>query len=66
MGGKLKNQDPSFQEKLKKAKLKEKAIDLIEEKGIEVEKAFKTFGLDISPFTYLRIYKKYKEKGLEL
>ncbi|MBA7674928.1 hypothetical protein ES703_83156 [subsurface metagenome] len=42
MGGKLKNPEFFSQEKLKKAKLKEKAINLIEKKGIEVEKAFKT------------------------
>ncbi len=65
MGGKSKNPEFFSQEKLKKAKLKEKAINLIEKKGIEVEKAFKTFGLEISPFTYPRIYRRYKEKGLE-
>ena len=61
----LKSQDfYNVQEKLKKAKLKEKAIRLVENKGIKVDRAFQKFGLKISSFSYPRIYRNYKKRGL--
>lgn len=65
MGEELKKKNFSnINEKIKKAKLTEKAINLIEKKGIAVDEAFQTYGLKISPFSYPRIYRKYKERGL--
>ena len=68
MGGKLKSQNLynalEDKEKLKKARLKEKAILLIEKKGIKIENAFKKYGLKVSAFSYPRIYKNYKRKGI--
>ena len=63
MGGKLESKNNN-NEKTRKAMLKEKAILLIEKKGFDVENAFKKYGLKISPLSYPRIYKNYKEKGL--
>ena len=66
MGEELKKKNFSnINEKIKKAKLTEKAINLIEKKGIAVDEAFQTYGLKISPFSYPRIYRKYREGGLE-
>lgn len=66
MGEELKKKTFSdINEKVNKAKLTEKAINLIEKKGIAVDEAFQTCGLKKSPFSYPRIYRKYKEGGLE-
>ena len=66
MGEELKKKNFSnINEKIKKAKLTEKAINLIEKERIAVDEAFQTYGLKISPFSYPRIYRKYKEGGLE-
>ena len=65
MGGKSGSRISSGAEgKLQRAKLKEKAIHLVEDEGMEIAEAFRSVGLNISPLTYPRIYKKYRQEGL--
>ena len=49
----------------KQAKRKEKAILLIEKKGVDIEKAFSRHGLKISRYSYPRILARYKASGIE-
>ncbi len=65
MGGKSGTKNSAQQERLEKAKLKEKAIHLVKHKRMKIAQAFQTVGLQISPLTYPRIYKKYKQEGLD-
>jgi len=66
MGGKSGTKSSSAQqERFERAKLKGKAIHLVENKGMMIAEAFETVGLQISPLTYPRIYKKYKKEGLD-
>ncbi|MBC8459738.1 MAG: helix-turn-helix domain-containing protein [Deltaproteobacteria bacterium] len=48
-----------------KARLKEKAIVLIEKKGVGIEEAFSRHGLKISRYSYPRILTRYKASGIE-
>ena len=50
-------------EKKRKARLKEKAILLVEQKGWNVQKAFHRYGFKTSPFSYPRILARYKQGG---
>ena len=52
-------------ERYDKASRKEKAIHLIEKKGVEVEKAFSRYGFKISHYSYPRILAHYKARGIE-
>ena len=52
-------------ERYDKARQKEKAIDLIEKKGVDIEKAFSQYGLKISRYSYPRILACYKAHGIE-
>ena len=55
----------TIKERYDKARLKEKAIHLIEKKGIDIEEAFSRYGLKISRYSYPRILARYKAHGLE-
>ena len=55
----------TIKERYDKARRKEKAIRLIEKKGIDIEKAFSRYGLKISRYSYPRILGRYKASGLE-
>ncbi|MBC8550244.1 MAG: hypothetical protein H8D23_11425 [Candidatus Brocadiales bacterium] len=48
-----------------KARQKEKAILLIEKKGVDIEEAFSRHGLRISRYSYPRILSSYKARGIE-
>ena len=50
-------------EKEKKARLKEKAILLVEKKGWDIQKTFHRYGFKISPFSYPRILARYQKGG---
>jgi len=53
MGGKSGTKRSSAQqERFERAKLKGKAIHLVENKGMMIAEAFETVGLQISPLTY--------------
>ena len=55
----------TIKQRYNKARRKEKAILLIEKKGIDIEKAFSTYGLKISRYSYPRILARYKSRGIE-
>jgi len=48
-----------------KARRKEKAIRLIEKKGVDIEKAFSEYGLQVSQYSYPRILTRYKAYGID-
>ena len=50
-------------DKENKARLKEKAILLVEQKGWDIQKAFHRYGFNISPFSYPRILARYRKGG---
>jgi transposase len=52
-------------EQYDKARRKEKAIHLIEKKGVDIEKAFSRYGIKISHFSYPWILARYKARGIE-
>jgi len=52
-----------FRQKQDKARLTEKAILLVEEKGWDIQKAFHRYGLKINPFSYPRILTRYQKGG---
>ena len=64
MGGGL-VKSSTIKDRYAKAKRKEKAIQLIEKKGKDIEKAFSQYGLKISRYTYPRILSRYKSHGIE-
>ena len=58
--------EPStVKERYDKARLKEKAIALIEKKGLDIEEAFARHGLKISRYSYPRILARYKASGID-
>ena len=50
-------------EKESKARLKEQALLLVEQKGWDIEKAFHHYGFKMSPFSYPRILARYRKGG---
>jgi len=59
-------QSPSTsQERYDKARRKEKALHLIEKKGVDIEQAFAQYGVSMSRFSYPRIRARYQARGLE-
>ncbi|MEE8114700.1 MAG: hypothetical protein V3T23_10130, partial [Nitrososphaerales archaeon] len=56
----------TIKERYEKARRKEKAIHLIEEKGVDIETAFSRCGLKLSRFSYPPIRARYKQHGLEV
>ncbi|MBU4444397.1 hypothetical protein KJ656_04855, partial [bacterium] len=52
-----------LREKERKARLQEKAILLIENKGWNIQKAFRRYGFKISPFSYPHIRARYQKGG---
>jgi len=52
-------------ERYKKARRKEKAIQLIEKRGVDIEEAFSRYGIKISHRSYPRILTRYKSRGIE-
>ena len=55
----------TIKQQYKKARQKEKAIHLIEKKGVDIEKAFSRHGLKISRYSYPRILARYNANGIE-
>ena len=55
----------TIKEQYDRGKRKEKAIHLIENKGVDIEKAFSQDGLKISRYSYPRILARYKARGIE-
>jgi len=55
----------TIKERYHKARRKEKAIVLIEKKGVEIEQAFARQGLKVSPYSYPRILARYKASGID-
>ena len=47
-----------------KARRKEKAIHLVENKGVDIEEAFVRHGIEISRYSYPRILARYKASGI--
>lgn len=47
-----------------KARRKEKAIHLVEKKGVDIEEAFVRHGIEISRYSYPRILARYKASGI--
>jgi len=58
--------EPStLKERYDKARRKEKAIVLIEKKGVDIEEAFARHGLKVSRYSYPRILARYKASGMD-
>lgn len=55
----------TIKERYDKARRKEKAIHLIEKKGVDIVRAFSQYGLKISRYSYPRILACYKAHGIE-
>jgi len=55
----------TIKRRYEKARRKERAIQLIEAKGVGVEEAFSEYGLKISRYSYPWILSRYKVRGIE-
>lgn len=52
-------------ERYDKARRKEKAIHFIENRGVDIEKAFSRYGIKLSRYSYSKILSRYKARGIE-
>jgi len=55
----------TIRQRYDKARRKEKAIHLIEKKGVDIEEAFSRHGLKVSRYSYPRILARYKASDIE-
>jgi transposase len=55
----------TIKERYAEARRKEKAIHLIEKKGVDIEEALYRYGLKISRYSYPRILARYKARGID-
>lgn len=54
----------TIKQRYDKARRKEKAIHLVEKKGVDIEEAFVRHGIKISRYSYPRILARYKASGI--